>query len=258
MLNYFSEYHKHRPAIEETDFLDLMPGELFYEIATEIGWAPKLDTQTNENSRDMLAKIPFFRGLDAYSKVQICGELKILTVGKLKKDGRPQSRADATIIREGQVGTDMFVIIEGLVAVEIEEKRLGFLGQHHFFGELAALLPPEPGSWGRPHHRTHYAVEDCTLGVLSHEDMMKLREKRLEIDEAVSPFVAEALRCTMEDTKEEKKEKLQAYYDKHTGTSHSRFNRMEAKLEKRMELIEAELAKRLDSIDNKLDKILPP
>ena len=196
VLNYFSEYHKHRPAIEETDFLDLMPGELFYEIATEIGWAPKLDTQTNENSRDMLAKIPFFRGLDAYSKVQICGELKILTVGKLKKDGRPQSRADATIIREGQVGTDMFVIIEGLVAVEIEEKRLGFLGQHHFFGELAALLPPEPGSWGRPHHRTHYAVEDCTLGVLSHEDMMKLRGKRLEIDKAGSPFVAEALRCT--------------------------------------------------------------
>ena len=64
----------------------------------------------------------------------------------------------------------------------------------------------------------------------------------------------------MKDAEEEKKEKLQAYYmyDKHTGTSHSRFNRMEAKLEKRMELIEAELAKRLDSIDNKLDKILPP
>jgi hypothetical protein len=65
----------------------------------------------------------------------------------------------------------------------------------------------------------------------------------------------------MKDAEEEKKEKLQAYYmyDKHTGTSHSRFNRMEAKLEQRMELIEAELAKKKsDSIDNKLDKILQP
>ena len=53
-------------------------------------------------------------------------------------------------------------ILSGLVEVRKGSNRLGFLGEHHFFGEVAALLPPPPGSWGRLHQRTHIAFEDTT------------------------------------------------------------------------------------------------
>ena len=54
--------------------------------------------------------------------------------------------------------------------VESGSRRLGFLGEHHCFGELCALLPPPRGAWGRPYQRTCYAIEDTIVGVLSHQE----------------------------------------------------------------------------------------
>ena len=137
-----------------------------------------------------------------------------------------KSMEQATICTEGLTGTDMFVIMSGLVVVEKGDRRLGFLGEHHFFGELTALLPPKPGSWGRPYQRTCYAIEDTVVGVLSHQALMQLREDHSEIDEAVAPFVSTALGAELrggdyKDLSADERQTVQDYYMKYARTERS-------------------------------------
>ena len=49
------------------------------------------------------------------------------------------------IIREGELGTSMFIIVDGRVRVHRQEKELAVLEYGDVFGELAAL-DPEPRS----------------------------------------------------------------------------------------------------------------
>lgn len=49
--------------------------------------------------------------------------------------------ANSTIMTQGEIGTSMYVIIEGEVSVIIDQKEVATLGEKKFFGELAALDP---------------------------------------------------------------------------------------------------------------------
>lgn len=50
---------------------------------------------------------------------------------------------ETTIIKQGDIGTSMFIIVEGEVEVIVDDKPVAKLGSKNFFGELAAL-DPEP------------------------------------------------------------------------------------------------------------------
>ncbi|MDX8378057.1 MAG: cyclic nucleotide-binding domain-containing protein [Mariprofundales bacterium] len=49
------------------------------------------------------------------------------------------------ILRKGELGTSMYIIISGLVRVHDDEREFAQLGERSVFGELAAL-DPEPRS----------------------------------------------------------------------------------------------------------------
>lgn len=88
----------------------------------------------------------------------------------------------------------MFIILKGNVAVVSQHKRIGELGQHQFFGENTVLKPQRMGSYGQLHTRTHFAVdEEVQLASLGHDDLQVLREERPEINDAVTPFIREAM-----------------------------------------------------------------
>lgn len=53
--------------------------------------------------------------------------------------------ADDTIISQGDLGTSMFIIVQGEVNVIVDDKFITKLSHNQFFGELAAL-DPEPRS----------------------------------------------------------------------------------------------------------------
>ncbi|MFT7003078.1 MAG: CRP/FNR family cyclic AMP-dependent transcriptional regulator [Sulfurimonas sp.] len=52
---------------------------------------------------------------------------------------------DSTIIKQGELGTSMYILVRGKVDVIVDGKTLTSLGKGSIFGELAAL-DPEPRS----------------------------------------------------------------------------------------------------------------
>lgn len=82
--------------------------------------------------------------------------------------------AGATIIRAGDVGRTMYVIVTGRVRVHRDGLTLAELGERDVFGELAAL-DPEPRS------ASVEALEDTRLFQLSYEHLDELMAVNTEI-----------------------------------------------------------------------------
>ena len=60
------------------------------------------------------------------------------------------------IIREGDLGTSMYIVASGKVRLFTNDTELGTLGNRAVFGELAALDP-------EPRAASIEALEDCIL-----------------------------------------------------------------------------------------------
>ncbi len=75
--------------------------------------------------------------------------------------------ADATIIRKGDAGNSMFVILEGKVKIHEGEHRVADMAALNFFGELS-ILDSEPRSMSVT------AIENTTLGVIHQTDVYQV------------------------------------------------------------------------------------
>lgn len=97
-----------------------------------------------------------------------------------------------TIVCEGEIGDDLFVIEEGEVEVVARDvhgqcRTLARLRQGECFGELS-LLSGEPAS------ATVTAVADTTLWVLSHAHFAAIADDHPELSRNLSAFLGERLR----------------------------------------------------------------
>jgi len=95
-----------------------------------------------------LANIPLFSGLSR-KELQLLASLCDET----------QVPAGRVLIREGAVGWECYVLVDGKVKVERESMLLNVLGPGTYFGELA-LLDKQPRS------ATVTALTDCTVLVM--------------------------------------------------------------------------------------------
>ena len=75
--------------------------------------------------------------------------------------------ADATIIRKGDAGNSMFVILEGKVKIHEGEHKVAEMTSRQFFGELS-ILDSEPRSMSVT------ALESTTLGVIHQADVYQV------------------------------------------------------------------------------------
>ena len=82
--------------------------------------------------------------------------------------------AGEQIIREGELGTSMFIIVEGRVRVHRHTKDLAILGSGDVFGELAALDP-------EPRAASVTAVNDALLFELDGTSLYALMSDRVEV-----------------------------------------------------------------------------
>jgi len=81
-----------------------------------------------EEIASALARVPLFQGISAESMAQLAavtGELDF-------EEGQ-------FIVLQGQVGTGLYVIVEGEVRVERGSEELARLGPNDFFGELSVI-----------------------------------------------------------------------------------------------------------------------
>jgi MFS family permease len=98
--------------------------------------------------------------LDALAAISFLAPLPLPTLERLANGlGRRTVPADTTIIRQGDPGTEFFVLLHGAVDVIVDDAPVGRLTAPASFGEIA-LLHDEPRA------ATVTAVADCRLGII--------------------------------------------------------------------------------------------
>ena len=130
---------------------DSLPHTLALELAVNIGFVDDLQT----NRRSTLSKVPFVRGLSSDDMIRISCKMKhcVFEPPHVNPDG--SIRVEDFIMRQGERGTEMWVILDGKVRVEVVQyddkgaagatRDLGKLSITDFFGESAVMMEESPG-----------------------------------------------------------------------------------------------------------------
>ena len=95
--------------------------------------------------------------------------------------------AGDTILKQGELGTSMYIVANGKVRITEGNKELGVLGSRTVFGELAALDP-------EPRAASVEAVEDCTLLRLDGESLYELMSGNKEVTRGIIRVLCEYTR----------------------------------------------------------------
>jgi len=109
---------------------------------------------------DRLGQVPIFSGL---SKRDLRSVSKLMT-STTKKKG-------SLLTKQGQVGRDFIVILEGEASVHIDDRKVATLSQGDFLGELAVLS-------GEPRIATVQAETDMQIEVLTSKELMSLLDQQ--------------------------------------------------------------------------------
>ena len=83
---------------------------------------------THDRRTELLAGCPLFRGIGAE-------QLKGLAEKATEVEFAPRQ----AIVRQGEIGTGFFIVVEGRVSVVRDAQTLATLGPGEFFGELSVL-----------------------------------------------------------------------------------------------------------------------
>lgn len=93
------------------------------------------------------------------------------------------------IITEGELGTALFIIVDGKVRVHQGDVVLAMLGMREIFGELTAL-DPEPRS------ADVTAVEDSRLYKLEYQDLDDIMASDVEVSRNIIKMLCRRLRAS--------------------------------------------------------------
>jgi CRP-like cAMP-binding protein len=128
-------------------------------------------------------KVLFLKGIDLFSDLP--GE-ELAQVALITEEA--QRPAGAEIIREGEVGESLYIVVEGRVQVRKGDKPVAELSEREVFGEMA-LLDPAPRS------ATVKAVSDVTLLTIRREDFADIMAERHEIARGIIQVLTRRLRA---------------------------------------------------------------
>jgi len=125
---------------------------------------------------ELLQRIPLFAGLDRH---------KIGRLGMLAEEvDVPPGKV---LMRQGESGGDMMVLVSGQVGVERDGERLNTLGPGDFFGEIALIVEG-------PRTATVTSESPARLLVVNHRDFHSLLEEFPEIAAQVLVTLAHRVR----------------------------------------------------------------
>jgi CRP-like cAMP-binding protein len=87
-----------------------------------------------------IEKVFILKSINIFSQIS---QEDLLSLANTVKE--QEFKAGTEIIKEGEIGTSMYIIVNGEVDVLVENQYITTLGEKEVFGELAAL-DPEPRS----------------------------------------------------------------------------------------------------------------
>jgi CRP-like cAMP-binding protein len=131
---------------------------------------------------DLLHRIPLFSGFD---------RRRLERLGMLADE--VDVPAGKVLMRQGDIGTDMMVLVRGSVAVDRDGSRINTLGPGDFFGEIALVD-------GGPRTATVSAEEPSTLLVITHRDFHSMMDEFPEVAGQVMNALANRVRTLDPDT----------------------------------------------------------
>lgn len=111
-----------------------------------------------------LARLPLFEGISAESMSRLAAVA-----------GEQEFAPGQFIVRQGQVGTGLYLVVDGSVSVLRGAEELATLGAGEFFGELSVIDQ-------RPRNASVQATEPTTVLAIASWDLLAL----LESDSALS------------------------------------------------------------------------
>jgi CRP-like cAMP-binding protein len=151
ILNNFASRYKNRGIFDEKEITDSLPPQLKLKVAV-VQYFTHVD------------RAPFFMGLGFECLAMICSTVEHLDVSK-----------ETSIYEEGDMGTEMYFIMDGEVEVESQGVRLGYLSEGAFFGESAVIDSVKgKGSEYQRRIRTVRATMPTELGVIRMECVTNL------------------------------------------------------------------------------------
>jgi CRP/FNR family transcriptional regulator, cyclic AMP receptor protein len=133
---------------------------------------------SHDTKADALGLCPFFAGL---SRKEL-GELA-------KRTEDLEVEAGKALAREGEPGSEFFVIVEGEVSVTKDGQEIRTLGPGDFFGEIALIED-------RPRTATVTAKTPLRFFVLTRQNFRSLLQQQPELEEKVMRALEERVRAT--------------------------------------------------------------
>ena len=94
-----------------------------------------------------------------------------------------------TIFKKGDIGTSMFIIVEGAVKVHDGDKVISILKDRDVFGELAALDP-------EPRNASITAVRDTRLFELEQDALYELMTEYSEVARGIIQVLCRRIRAS--------------------------------------------------------------
>jgi CRP/FNR family transcriptional regulator, cyclic AMP receptor protein len=136
---------------------------------------------SHDTKADALAACPFFEGLSRN---------ELLEIAKVTED--LEVEAGKALTREGQSGSEFFVIVDGDVSVAKEGREIRTLGPGDFFGEIALLEDT-------PRTATVTAKTPLRFFVLTRQAFRSMLAHQPELEEKVVAALEERVRATSEN-----------------------------------------------------------
>jgi CRP/FNR family transcriptional regulator, cyclic AMP receptor protein len=133
---------------------------------------------SHDTKADALGRCPFFEGLSR-------GEL--LELAKVSEDMEVEE--GKVLTREGQSGSEFFVIVDGEVSVTKDGREIRTLGPGDFFGEIALLEDT-------PRTATVVAKTPLRFFVLTRQSFRSMLAHQPELEQKVLAALEERVRAT--------------------------------------------------------------
>jgi CRP-like cAMP-binding protein len=137
---------------------------------------------SHDTKADALARCPFFAGLS---------RADLLELAKVSEDMEVEE--GKVLTREGQSGSEFFVIVDGDVSVTKNGQEIRTLGPGDFFGEIALLEDT-------PRTATVVAKTPLRFFVLTRRSFRSLLAHQPELERKVLAALEERVRATSESS----------------------------------------------------------
>ncbi len=129
-----------------------------------------------------IEKVMILKSVDIFSATP---EEDLIEVANIVEE--LEVKAGEDVIRKGEIGTSMYIIVEGKMRVHDDGRELAILGRREVFGELAALDP-------EPRMATITAIENAELFRLDQGPLYDLMAEQIEVVRGITRVLCQRLR----------------------------------------------------------------